>query len=177
MLFLIVIMLVLIQRVTELFIAKRNEKKLRAQGAYEVGAAHYPYMLALHCGFFISLITEVLWLGTSPSRYILVLGGFFVVVQMLRVWCLASLGSFWNTKIIILPSAQVVKKGPYQFLRHPNYMIVCLEIVLLPLMFSAYITAVIFTLLNVAMLRVRIPVEERALIEATNYEEKFMKST
>ena len=91
----------------------------------------------------------------------------------LRVWCLTALGPFWNTKIIILPGANVVKKGPYVWMRHPNYAVVCTEILLLPLMFQAYFTAVIFTLLNIAMLRVRIPMEENALREETNYSVKF----
>lgn len=82
---------------------------------------------------------------------------------------------FWNTKIIILPDANVVKSGPYTFMRHPNYVVVCVEIVLLPLMFQAYFTAIAFTLLNLAMLSVRIPTEEKALREVTNYEDKFKR--
>ncbi|MEK3980835.1 isoprenylcysteine carboxylmethyltransferase family protein [Psychrobacillus sp. FSL K6-2836] len=175
MLFFILISLVVLQRLAEVVIAKRNEKRMLQQGAYEVGASHYPVMVAMHVSFFISLILEVLIFdrAISPLFSAFLIG--FIIVQLLRIWCLASLGSFWNTKIIILPGANVVKRGPYSFIRHPNYVVVCLEIILLPLMFQAYITAITFTLLNIAMLSVRIPTEEKALREATNYEDKFKK--
>ena len=173
MLFLIIIALVIVQRLVEVLIAKHNEKRMLAQGAYEVGASHYPYMLAMHISFFVCLIVEVVIWGQGYSPLFLLLLAIFLVVQCLRVWCLTALGPFWNTKIIILPGANVVKKGPYVWMRHPNYAIVCTEILLLPLMFQAYFTAVIFTLLNIAMLRVRIPMEENALREETNYSVKF----
>lgn len=175
MLFFILIWLVIFQRLAEVAIAKRNEKRMLAQGAYEVGASHYPYMVTMHVCFFISLIVEVLFFNRAISPLFPVLLILFIFVQLLRVWCLTSLGSFWNTKIIILPDANVVKSGPYTFMRHPNYVVVCLEIILLPFMFQAYFTAVAFTLLNLAMLSVRIPTEEKALREATNYEDKFKK--
>ena len=139
-----------------------------AKGAYEVGAAHYPLMILLHVSFFISFIIEVIYfksiIAVNYNLFVL-----FLLLQLLRVWCLASLGPFWNTKIIILPGAEVVVKGPYSFMRHPNYFVVCLEIAVLPLMFQAYVTAVCFTILNVIILSIRIPIEEKALKEATNY--------
>ncbi len=146
-----------------------------SKGAYEVGREHYPYMIALHVSFFLSLILEVLFFHRTISALFPILFLFFLFVQCIRIWCLASLGPFWNTKIIILPGANVVKKGPYKLLRHPNYFVVCSEILILPLMFEAYFTAVIFTLLNLAMLSVRIPIEEKALMEATNYTQQFKK--
>lgn len=175
MLFYIIIVLVIAQRLTEVFIAKRNEKWMLSQGAYEVGAAHYPYMIALHSSFFLFLIIEVLSNNSSLSPLFPLFFILFIAVQALRIWCLRSLGPFWNTKIIILPGAEVVKKGPYVYFRHPNYAIVCLEIVLLPLMFQAYFTAFCFTLLNITMLSVRIPIEEKALRETTNYNYVFKK--
>lgn len=175
MLFFIIISLVILQRIIEVFIAKRNEKKMLAQGAYEVGSSHYPYMVALHIGFFVCLIAEVFVFdrGVSPLFPLFIL--IFLFVQALRIWCLLTLGTFWNTKIIILPNANVIKKGPYLFISHPNYVVVCIEIALLPLMFQAYFTAICFTLLNLAMLSVRIPLEEKALMEATDYKEEFKK--
>lgn len=175
MLFFIVISLVITQRLIEVFVAKRNEKRMLAQGAYEVGASHYPYMISLHVSFFVCLIAEVVIFdrGISPLFPLFFL--IFLFVQALRIWCLTSLGQFWNTKIIILPGANVVTKGPYLFIRHPNYVVVCIEIALLPLMFQAYLTAISFTLLNLAMLSVRIPLEEKALMEATNYTKEFKK--
>ena len=141
---------------------------MRAQGAYEVGAAHYPWMILLHTSFFVSLFIEVLYVKATvtPIYSLLVV---FIFLQLFRVWCLVSLGMYWNTKIIILPGANVVVKGPYAFIRHPNYLVVCLELLVLPLLFQAYFTAIVFTILNLLMLSVRIPAEEKALKAATNY--------
>lgn len=168
MFFYVILAFVIVQRLVELLIAKRNEKSMRAKGAYEVGASHYPFMILLHTSFFISLIIEVIYFKfiVIPDFVLL---AFFGLLQLLRVWCLISLGTFWNTKIIILPGANVVAKGPYAYIRHPNYLVVCLEILVLPLMFQAYITAICFTLLNFIILSVRIPMEEKALKEVTNY--------
>jgi len=173
MLFLIVISIVILQRLIELVIAKRNEKWMRSQGAFEAGAGHYPFMVAMHMAFFISLLTEVMVYDQLLSRLWIPLLTVFLVAQVMRIWCLASLGKFWNTKIIILPGADVVRKGPYRFIRHPNYLIVTTELLVLPLLFGAYFTAIIFSLLNLWMLSVRIPAEEQALKEATNYKEQF----
>ena len=175
MIFYIIVFLVISQRLTEVFIAKRNEKWMLSQGAYEVGSSHYPYMLALHSSFFLFLLIEVVTNTSSLSPLFPLFFILFIAVQALRIWCLHSLGPFWNTKIIILPGAEVVKKGPYVFFRHPNYVVVCLEILLLPLMFQAYFTAFCFTLLNITMLSVRIPMEEKALRDATNYNHIFQK--
>lgn len=173
MLFFIILSFVIAQRLIEVLIAKRNEKLLISKGAYEVGASHYPFMILLHVTFFMSLITEVLFFERTLSPlfiYLLIIFGF---TQLLRIWCLTSLGSYWNTKIIVLPGANVVKKGPYLYFRHPNYLVVCIEILLLPVMFQAYFTAVCFTTLNLIMLSVRIPIEEKALREVTDYEKTF----
>ena len=175
MLFYIIIVFVIAQRLTEVYIAKRNEKWMLSQGAHEVGVSHYPYMIALHSSFFLFLTIEVIANKMSLSPFFPLLFLLFLTVQALRIWCLRSLGKFWNTKIIILPDAKVVKKGPYVYFRHPNYAVVCLEIVLLPLMFQAYFTAFCFTLLNITMLSVRIPMEEKALRETTNYNHVFKK--
>jgi methyltransferase len=173
MLFYIIIAIVIIQRLVELIIAKRNEKWMRSQGAFEAGAVHYPIMVTMHIAFFISLLIEVLVINKPLSPFWIPLLSIFLIAQIARVWCLTSLGKFWNTKIIILPGADVVKKGPYKFIRHPNYVIVATELLVLPLIFSAYFTAIVFSLLNLWMLSVRIPVEERELIEVTNYREEF----
>jgi methyltransferase len=173
MLFAIVISIVIIQRLFELVIAKRNEKWMRSQGAFEVGASHYPFMVAMHVAFFVSLIFEVILLDKPLSPFWIKLLVGFLLAQAIRIWCLTSLGKFWNTKIMILPGAEVVRKGPYTIIRHPNYFIVTIELLLLPLLFSAYFTAVIFSLLNIWMLSVRIPTEEKALKKATNYSEQF----
>ena len=173
MLFWILIGLVIIQRLVELRIAKRNEQRLKSSGAIEAGASHYPFMVAMHSSFFICLIAEVLFTDRPLSPAWPVLLAIFLAMQVLRVWCLATLGKFWNTKIIILPGANVVKRGPYKWLRHPNYVIVTTELLVFPLIFQAYFTAIVFMALNAWMLSVRIPAEERALREVTDYNERF----
>ncbi|MDN4607822.1 isoprenylcysteine carboxyl methyltransferase family protein [Sporosarcina highlanderae] len=174
MVFGIVISIVIVQRLFELLIARRNEKWMMSQGAFEAGATHYPIMVGMHILFFISLLVEVFFFNRQLSPIWTILLTFFLIAQVLRVWCLASLGKFWNTKIIVLPNAEVVRKGPYKWIRHPNYTIVATELLVLPLMFNAFFTAVLFTLLNCWMMTVRIPAEEKALKEATNYTEEFL---
>ncbi|XUX06066.1 isoprenylcysteine carboxyl methyltransferase family protein [Sporosarcina sp. UB5] len=169
----IVLTIIILQRIVELIIAKRNEKWMKSEGAFEAGASHYPYMVAMHVCFFIALITEVLFFNRQLSAVWTIWLAIFLAAQIMRIWCLTSLGKYWNTKIIVLPNAKVVRKGPYKWLRHPNYMIVATELLVLPLLFNAFITAVVFSLLNVWMMSVRIPAEEEALREATNYNEAF----
>lgn len=169
----ILIIIVISQRLVELIVAKENEKWIVRQGGYEVGATHYPFMILLHSSFFIVLIAEVMAFDRSLSPIWGVFLALFLLAQIGRLWCLFSLGKFWNTKIMILPNANVVKKGPYKFIRHPNYVIVAIELLTLPILFNAYFTAVIFTLLNLWILSVRIPIEEKALKEATNYSTLF----
>lgn len=168
-----VIGFVVLQRIVELFVARNNEIWIRSQGGYEVGARHYPFMVAIHVGFFISLILEFMVFGRSVSAFLFPLFVGFVGLQMMRVWVISSLGRFWNTKILVLPFAHVVKKGPFRLFRHPNYVVVTCEILVIPLMFDAYFTALVFTLLNLYILSVRIPIEEKALREVTDYKEVF----
>ncbi|WP_046175857.1 isoprenylcysteine carboxyl methyltransferase family protein [Domibacillus indicus] len=167
--FLMFISFLCAQRLLELVIARRNEKWMISQGGYEAGARHYPFMVALHVSFFASLIAEVVLLGKSISLAWPVWLVLFLLAQLGRVWTLRSLGPFWNTKIIVLPGAKIVKKGPYRWVRHPNYIIVTMELIIIPLLFQAYYTALIFTFLNALMLAVRIGAEEQALIEATDF--------
>lgn len=164
---------VIIQRIIELFIARRNEEWIKSQGGYEVGKRHYPFMVALHVGFFMSLSLEFIVLDRGLSTFFIPLLIIFGLTQLMRIWIISSLGRFWNTKIMILPGASVVKKGPFQMMKHPNYAIVALELVVIPLLFNAFITVLVFSLLNMWMLSVRIPIEEAALAEDTNYKEVF----
>ena len=172
-LFICVVSFIIIQRISELLVARNNEKWIKSKGGYEVGANHYPYMVAIHIGFFISLIIEFMVFKQAVSRFWLLLFVIFISLQIMRVWVIASLGRFWNTKILVLPGAHVVKKGPFHFIRHPNYVVVTSEIIIIPLMFEAYFTAIVFTLLNIIILSVRIPKEEAALREVTDYKEVF----
>jgi methyltransferase len=162
----------IIQRLAEVKIAKKNEETLLSKGAVEAGGSHYKWMVTMHVSFFLFLFTEVMFFGAfSPSWWIIPFV-LFLIAQIVRVWAITSLGVFWNTKIILLPGAEVVAKGPYRFIRHPNYLVVSLELLVIPLIFGAYVTALLFTILNILMLRVRIPAEEKALMELTDYENR-----
>lgn len=163
-LFIVIIALVALQRLMELVIAKDNEKWLRAQGAIEYGKSHYKYIVALHTLWFVSMLVEyTLRRDVKLTNVSVVLVGVFILLQGVRVWTLSSLGKYWNTKILVVPNAQLVRKGPYKFLKHPNYIVVILELLVLPLAFHLIITAALFSVLNAAVLYVRIKEENKAL--------------
>lgn len=156
-----ILALVTLQRLFELWLSGRNTRRLLARGAREHGRGHYPAMIALHSAWLAALW----WL--APGRAVnLPLLAFYVLVQLARAWAVGSLGERWTTRIIVLPAAPLVVRGPYCFVRHPNYIIVSLEIALLPLVFGLVELALLFTLLNAAMLRVRIGAENKALASA-----------
>jgi methyltransferase len=163
------------QRLVELMIARRNEKWMKAQGAKEFGRKHYHLMVWMHILFFTSLCFEKLAFNRQVSSFWPFLLFFFIIMQGIRMWVLASLGKFWNTKIIVLPNVEVVKKGPYRYIKHPNYFVVSVELLVIPLLFQAYATAVFFTLFNFFILSIRIPLEEKALKELTEYGENFQE--
>lgn len=169
MLFYIVFTFLIIQRLMELFVARRNKQWMMARGGIEIGADHYPLMVLMHISFFASLWTEVILRDYPVSIAWAVLLAALIVVQLIRYWAIASLGRFWNTKIIVVPDADIVRRGPYRFLRHPNYTVVILEFAIIPLLFDAYITFAIFSILNVFILRHRIRVEEEGLSAHTTY--------
>ncbi|AIE60481.1 isoprenylcysteine carboxyl methyltransferase family protein [Bacillus methanolicus] len=175
MAFWLFISVIIIQRLLELIVAKQNEKWMKSQGAVEFGQKHYPVIVIVHLLFFFVLITEVQYFHKDISPLWPLLLFAFLAAQAIRIWALLSLGRYWNTKILVLPGASVVKKGPYKFLKHPNYCVVALEFVIIPIMFQAYFTAIIFSLLNILVLSIRIPVEERALKKFTEYEISFKR--
>ena len=154
----IIMTLVTLQRLAELIIAQRNTRALLARGAIEIGRGHYPAMVSMHAAWLITL-----WVTVGGRSVNLPLLGVFVILQLLRVWVLATLGGRWTTRVIVLPGAPLVTGGPFRFLRHPNYTVVVCEIAVLPLVFGLIGVAVIFSLLNAAMLWVRIGSETRAL--------------
>ena len=151
---------VIVERLLELVIANRNTRRLLTRGAYEVGASHYPYMVGLHVAWLAAIVGWVAWTAPQLSPPPLVL---YMILQGLRLWVIASLGPYWTTRIITLPEAPLVRSGPYRYLRHPNYFVVVLEIATLPLVFGAWHLAVIFSLLNAAVIWLRVSVESRAL--------------
>ena len=148
---------VLLQRAAELVIAHINTRRLLARGAHEVGADHYPFMVAMHALWLICLI--VLGHDRNVDPWWLTA---FAVLQILRLWILATLGSRWTTRIIIL-SEPLVRRGPFRFLRHPNYTLVVAEIIVAPMVLGLVWVAALFTLLNALMLWVRIKAENAAL--------------
>ncbi|TWI56039.1 isoprenylcysteine carboxyl methyltransferase family protein [Halalkalibacter nanhaiisediminis] len=169
------ILLVIVQRLIEVVIAKRNARWIKSQGGYETGSEHYRLMIATHVFFFLSLIIEVTLKEYSFAGWSLIPLTVFLLAQIARVWALSSLGRFWNTRIMILPGAKVIAKGPYRFVRHPNYVVVITEIAMLPLIFQAYWTAIVFTIINALVLSIRIKEEEAALNKATDYRNVFAK--
>lgn len=149
------------QRLSELVIARRNTMALFARGAREIAPDHYPYMVALHTGWLAGL-----WMLATGQPVQLFWFGLFMLLQVLRLWVLTTLGERWTTRIIILPGAPLVEGGPYRFFKHPNYMIVTGEIAALPLAFGMPLYALVFSLLNAAVLTVRIRAENAALKSA-----------
>jgi methyltransferase len=154
----IILALVTAQRIGELWLSNRNTRRLLARGAYEVAPGHYPLLVAVH----------VLWLAAlwvlAPGRPVRPLWlAAFVLLEICRIWVIASLGDRWTTRIIILPGAALVRRGPYRFLNHPNYWVVGGEIAVLPLMFGFWDMALLFSALNAAVLSVRIREENKAL--------------
>ncbi|WP_077326606.1 isoprenylcysteine carboxyl methyltransferase family protein [Virgibacillus siamensis] len=160
------ILVVILQRIIELFIAKQNEIWMKGRGGVEKGEKHYKWFILLHCFFFLSMMTEVVVDGTSNMNFSYFWFSVFLLTQMCRIWCIQSLGRFWNTKVIILPGVALIRKGPYKYVKHPNYIIVAIELFVIPFMIGAQVTAVIFPILHIMLLRVRIPREEKALRNA-----------
>ena len=157
-----------VERLYELVISKRNAALAFARGGVEYGQRHFPWMVALHTLFLVACLAEV-WLLDRP--FIPALGWIMLVIALLcqagRAWVIWALGTQWNTRVIVVPGAgRVEARGPYRFawLPHPNYLIVAIEGIALPLVHSAWITALVFTVLNaVLLLGFRIPTEDRAL--------------
>jgi methyltransferase len=152
------------ERLFELRVARRNGRAALARGGREYGAAHFPAMVALHTAFLIACPVEVLalhrpflpWLAGPAITAVL-------AAQALRYWCVLTLGDRWNVRIVVVPNAPLSSAGPYRWLRHPNYLAVAVEMLALPLVHSAWLTAAVFSLANAAMLRVRIHTEDAAL--------------
>lgn len=159
----IVLALVALQRIVELLYAQRNTRRLLERGGIEIGASHYPLFVLLHAAWLTSMAVLIPPM-TPPNWWLL---GIYVVLQTMRVWVVATLGPYWTTRIITVPNAPLVRRGPYRFFRHPNYVVVCAEIAVLPLAFHAVELAIVFSILNAALLSWRIRIEESALAKRT----------
>ena len=156
--------LVAVERLWELRLARRNASRLLARGGVEVGAGHYPWMVGLHTAFLASSLAEVWLLGRPflPVLAVVALAA-LALASGLRAWAIQTLGERWTTRVIVLPGAARVVSGPYRYLAHPNYLAVALEIAALPLVHGAWMTAVLFSSLDGALLAHRIRTEESAL--------------
>lgn len=150
---------VVLSRLAELALARRNERALRARGAIEHGAGHYPLFFLLHGGWLLAV--ALLADPASPPAWGWLAA--YAALQALRAWTLASLGPYWTTRVLTVPGAPLVRRGPYRWLRHPNYLVVAGEIAALPLAFGLWSVALAFSLLNLALLGWRLRVEEEAL--------------
>jgi methyltransferase len=162
--FTLLVALVAVERLAELVVARRNQRWSVARGAVESGAGHYPFMVVLHTGLLAGALLEA-WLGHRP--FIPAMGwpmlALVLAAQALRWWCIATLGRQWNTRILVVPGLPRVTGGPYRVLPHPNYVAVVVEGAALPLVHTAWITAVVFSVLNAGLLRLRISAEDEAL--------------
>ena len=173
-LFVAVVVVVALQRLLELRLSRRNERRLRARGGVEAGALHYPWMVALHVGLLVLGPVEV-WLLGRPFLPALsaVMAILLAAATAMRYWTIRALGGRWTTRVIYLPDSVPVTDGPFRLLRHPNYLAVMVETVALPLLHTGWITAVVFGTLNALLLKRRIRLEEGALREHTKYSEAF----
>ncbi|GAB7193504.1 isoprenylcysteine carboxyl methyltransferase family protein [Kineococcus sp. NUM-3379] len=154
-----------VERLVELVVSRRNARWAFARGGVESGLRHFPPMVALHTALLVGCLVEVHLAGREFLPWLgwpaLVLA---LACQVLRWWCISVLGPQWNTRVIVVPGLSLVARGPYRWLRHPNYVVVALEGLVLPLVHTAWVTAAVFTVLNaVLLLGFRIPVEQRAL--------------
>ena len=154
------------QRIGELLLSRRNLRRLAARGARESGAAHFPLFVVLHMLYPILLVVEVAR-GARPGASWPLWFAAWLAAQALRVAAIAALGERWNVRIVVLPGEPPVRRGIYRWLAHPNYLAVALEFVAAPLLFGAWRTALVASILNAAAMAVRIPAEERALRGAT----------
>lgn len=162
--FTVLIALVGLERLAELIVSKRNVAWALEHGGVERGAGHYPVMVVLHTGLLVGALAEA-WLRRPEVSELLAWSMFLLVVaaQCLRWWCIATLGHRWNTRVVVIPGLPLVRGGPYRYFSHPNYVAVVVEGFALPLVHAAWITALVFTVANAALLSVRLRVENDAL--------------
>jgi methyltransferase len=150
----------------ELWLSARHQRRLRARGAFERGRAHFPLLVAVHVLFPVALAVEVLRAGARPpAAWPLALAA-LIAAQALRLWSMTALGEHWSVRVLVVPGAARIRRGPYRFLAHPNYLAVVVELIAAPLMFGAWRTAVAIGAINAVALGVRIRCEDRALAEA-----------
>ena len=162
--------IVLIERMFELALSTRNAARVKARGAREHGAGHFPLLVLVHVLFFLFLVVEVAWLGARPGPAWPWWSSLWLAAQALRVAAIHALGDRWNVRILVIPGAPLVKRGPYGWLQHPNYLAVVLELIAGPMMFGAWRTAAAVSALNAIALWIRVRAENRALGRAGGFD-------
>src|ERR1700752_1435738 len=160
--YVLLIAAVAVERIAELVVSQRNLAWSRARGGDEFGAGHYPSMVALHTALLAGCLWEAAYRPFLPALGWPMLA-VVLAAQGLRWWCIATLGRQWNTRVVVIPDARRVTSGPYRFFSHPNYVAIVVEGIALPLVHTAWVTAVVFTVLNALVLGTRIGVENSAL--------------
>ena len=155
-----------VERIAELRLSARHARALRPRGAVEYGRSHFPWFVALHTLFPLALVAEVAWGNIRPGRLWPLWLGLFAAAQLLRFVSIRALGEYWNARVWVVPGMKPIRRGPYRYLSHPNYVAVVCELFSAPMMFGAWRTAVVVSILNLILLRNRIRVENRALEEA-----------
>ncbi|MER7395314.1 isoprenylcysteine carboxyl methyltransferase family protein [Streptomyces sp. NPDC000151] len=166
--FTVLLLAIALERLAELLVSVRHTRWARERGGVEYGSGHYPAMVAVHTGLLIGMWAEVAF---AHRPFVPAVGwpalGVVVATQVVRWWCVRSLGPRWNTRVIVVPGLPLVARGPYRRLRHPNYLVVTLEGIALPLVHTAWLTALLFTVANAVVLAVRLRVENAALEPAS----------
>lgn len=155
--------LTIVQRLLELRTARRNDAWLRSRGAVEYGAEHYATIVTVHVLWFVGMIVEVVLLSRQLSPLWPLFLALFLGGQLMRFWSIRTLGQRWTTRVLVLPRSTPIMRGPYRFLRHPNYLAVGVELAALPLLLGAPVTAIAITVLNAFVLRTRVRIEDEAL--------------
>jgi methyltransferase len=159
----LLIPLMIVERLWELRLAKANGGWLRSRGAVETGAEHYPKIVTVHVLWFIGMLFEILFLGRDISPLWPLFLALVVLAQFLRYWSVRTLGRRWSTRILVPPKSKPIVRGPYRYLRHPNYVAVIVELAALPLLYGAYVTAVAISIINALVLRTRVRMENEAI--------------
>jgi len=163
MIYAVVWAIIVCQRILEVLIAKRNEQWMKEQGGKVIHERIYYWIVLTHILFLVAIILEGGLKGFFSYPIQPVYLFLFLLLQAFRLWCLFSLGKFWNTKVIVMENVTLIKKGPYKYIRHPNYVVVGLEFIVIPLLFHSYLTAVLFPILHIILMKYRIPLEDEAL--------------
>ena len=163
----LLLLVTILQRIGEFLASRKNQRRLRAAGAVEYGAAHYPVLALFYLLWLTGMVFEAVWIPRTISPFWLALLAIWLFAEIVRFMTIRALGSRWTTRVLVLPNEEPVTTGPFRYLRHPTYFVTAIEIAVLPLMFGCYITAVTFSIVGSVMMFVRIRSENLAWKEVS----------